>query len=144
MFVCVFTHHTFCSTPGLIPFFLCTASSHIQSSHQSRVRTAPCSFFVSLSSSNSGFSLPLPLPKVPVKSMLLALLALRICQEVLPCSTLDICTENWNFIFHPLTLCLLRPTSFPGKEGLFPRHCSPQPLQPTVIHSLALKSTHRL
>lgn len=81
---------------------------------------------------------------VPVKNMLLALLALNILQVVLPCSPLNCLHTNWNFIFHPLTPCLLLRTPFPEKEGLFPRHFFSQPLQPSVIHSLALKSTHRL
>lgn len=41
MYVCVFTHHTFCFTPCLMPSFFCTASSHIQSSHRGASKDGP-------------------------------------------------------------------------------------------------------
>lgn len=41
MYVCLFTHHTFCFTLCLIPSFLCTASSHIQSSHRGASKDGP-------------------------------------------------------------------------------------------------------
>lgn len=65
---------------------------------EEQVRTAPRSFFVSLSSSNSCFSL-FPL-WVLVKYMVLALLALRMLLLQVVCSTAPwaLCTHNLNFI----------------------------------------------
>lgn len=41
MYVCVFTHHTFCFTPCLMPSFFGAASSHIQSSPRGASKDSP-------------------------------------------------------------------------------------------------------
>lgn len=86
-----------------------TCSPHTEE----QARTAHCSFFVSLSSSNSCFSASLLPLWVLVKYMLLALLTLRmlVLQVVSPTVPSALCTHNLNFslsetlIFH-LSLCL--------------------------------------
>ena len=128
------------------------ASSHIQSSHWRATKDSP-SLLLCLTLLLQQLLLSLSLSLwVLVKYMLLALLLLRML--LLPSGPSHRALVSRTIRFSVLSLrhsfsipsfvsysssvlCCL-----PGKEGLFPRHCSPQPLQPSIIHSLTLKSTH--
>lgn len=153
MYMFPLTHHTCClllacSFPFLFPFFLLLSLSPLPpptySPHtEEQVRTAPRSFFVSLSSSNSCFSPSLFSLWVLVKYMLLALLPLRmlLLQVVRPTAPSAPRAHNLNFILslrHSFSIPFFVScsgfgfyTAFLGKRGCFhgtalPNPCSPQ------------------
>lgn len=146
MYVCLFTHHTFCFTPCLIPSFLCTASSHIQSSHRGASKDGPLLLLCLPLLLQQLLCSPSPNPFGSLWRTCYLLSwhsAYTLSSSALQPPRPSAHQSGISFSIPWLFVSFVK-LPFPEKEVLFPRHCSLQPLQPPVIHSLALKSTHRL